>query len=287
VYPRRLPEVSRLTWENAAGYASGVPINVNSCFARPTRAVNGNFGSVIPSVAGSANVIHRVVAHATSWVSLTSALVGNSGVTALGPAIDANGDTLFLPYAWDTIYSMELPAPAIAAGNGTTSFLTADMSGCKVFVDPIVGGNGAVVVHHANNVSNPPPPQSLPNVETPACTGFLDNLHTEAVTYYQGAPHNLNLNLAGTRSIDKTNYNASPTVEVQLKQGQHRKNVVFAGGTMVFGMVNGAKWDFYWVTWGSLEYDRPIYAPKILKEGFHHNPDEGRGFQVLGYRRFF
>lgn len=263
-----------------------MPINVNNCRTLPTRAVNGNFGAAIPSIAG-ANASHRVVTAATSRVTLTPLLDPGTGITSLGPAIDANGDTFFLPYAWDTIYSIALPAPAAATAAGTTSFLTADMSGCKVFVDPIAGGNGAVVVYHSNNVGNPPPLGSLPNVETGPCTAFLDNLHHQARAYYQAAPRNLNLPIAGSASIAKPAYNLPATVEVQRKQGQHRQNVVFAGGTMVFGVVNNAKWDFYWETWGSTDYDRPKFAPKGWVKGLHHAAMQGQNFRVLGSGLFF
>jgi hypothetical protein len=40
----------------------------------------------------------------------------------------------------------------------------------------------------------------------------------------------------------------------------------------VFGVVNGAQWDFYWATYGSTEYDRPGYAPKGWFEHKHFNP---------------
>lgn len=113
-----------------------MPINVNNCRTLPTRAVNGNFGAAIANVAG-AHATHRVCTAANSRVALNPLLDPATGVTSLGPAIAVAGDTFFLPYAWDTIYSMELPAPAAATVAGTTSFLTADMSGCKVFVDPL------------------------------------------------------------------------------------------------------------------------------------------------------
>jgi hypothetical protein len=263
-----------------------VAINVQNCRTLPTRAVNGNFGNAIPFVAG-ANASHHVVTAANARVTLTPVLDAATGVTSLGPAINVGGDTFFLPYDWDHIYSMELPTPAAATLAGTTSFLTADMSGCKFYVDPIAGGNGAVVVHHANNVGNPPPLNSLPNVEAPACTTFLDNLHHQARAYYQAAPQNLNLPLAGAASVDKPHYNLQATAEVQRKQGQGRKDVNFGGGTMVFGVVNGIKWDFYWETWGSTEYDRPFYAPKILLKGFHRALAQGHGYRVLGSGQLF
>jgi hypothetical protein len=263
-----------------------VAINVNACRTVPTQAVNGNFGSGIPFVAG-ANADHRIVTPANSRVKLTPVLDPTTGITSLAPATDAAGDTFFLPYAWNVIYSMELPDPATATLNGTTSFLTADMSGCKFFVDPIGGGNGAVVVYHANNVTNPPPLNSLPTVEIPACTNFLDNLHNQARAYYQAPPHSLNLPLAGAASVAKPHYNLQATAEVQRKQGQGRMNVRFTGGTMVFGVVNGAKWDFYWVTWGAGDYDRPIYAPKAWVRGLHHDPRQRQSFRVLGSGLFF
>jgi hypothetical protein len=248
--------------------------------------VLGNFGSVIPHVAG-ANANHRVVTAANARVTLHPLMDPGTGVTALGPAVDVNGDTFFLPYDWDKIYSVELPTPAAATLNGTTSFLTIDMSGCKVFVDPIAGGNGAVVVYHANNVTNPPPAGSLPAVETQACSNYLDNLHNQARGWYQAAPRNLNLPLAGSASVDKPHYNLPANGEVQRKQGQHRTNVVFAGGTMVFGVVNNAKWDFHWTTWGSTDYSRPKNAPKAWIKGIKRLASQGQNFRVLGTGLFF
>jgi hypothetical protein len=276
----------QLTGRDAAGNVSAVPINVVNCLAVPTRAVLGNFGAAIPQVAG-ANADHRVVGAAGARVTLTPVVNPVTGVTALGPATDVNGDTFFLPYEWNKIYSIELPDPVTATANGTTSFLTIDLSGCKVYVDPIAGGNGAVVVYHANNVSNPPPVGSLPTVETPACTAFLDNLHHQARMWYQAAPQNLNLPLAGSASVDKPHYNIPATGEVMRKQGQKRTNVDFSGGTMVFGVVNGNKWDFYWETWGSTDYDRPFYAPKVVIKGFHNTASHGNNFRVLGSGQFF
>lgn len=142
-------------------------------------------------------------------------------------------------------------------------------------------------MYHANNVTNPPPGGSLPNAETQACTHFLDNLHNQARAWYQAHPRNLNLPLAGSASIDKPAYNLPATGEVQRKQGQGRQNVVFAGGTMVFGVVNGGKWDFYWVKWGSSDYDRPIHSPKAWVRGIHHTASQGNNFRVLGSGLFF
>lgn len=263
-----------------------MPINVHNCITQPTCAVNGNFGAAIPHVAG-ANADHRVVATATARVSLHPALSAATGVTALSPQMDVNGDTFFLPYEWNKIYSMQLPTPAAATAAGITSFLTIDMSGCKFYVDPIAGGAGAVVAYHANNVSNPPPAGTLPSVETLACTNFLDNLHHQARGWYQAPAQGLNLPLAGAASVGKPVYNVPADGEVQRKQGQHRANVNFSGGTMVFAVVNGNKWDFYWVTWGGADYDRPLYAPKTWIRGVHHTASHGQNYRVLNSGHFY
>jgi hypothetical protein len=244
----------------------------------------GNFGYQVPGAWATAD--HRVYTTATARVSLHPVLNGVTGLTTLGPQIDVNGDTFFLPYEWDKIFSMELPTPAAATAAGTTSFVTIDMSGCKFYIDPIAGGNGALVVYHANNVSNPPPAGTLPSVETPACTTFLDNLHHQARGWYQAAPRNLNLPLAGAVSLGKPVYNVPGDAETQRKQGQHRTNVNFMGGTMVFGQVNGNKWDFYWVTYGGTDYDRPKYAPRAWKRGIHHQAT-ANPYRVLGSGHFF
>ena len=59
---------------------------------------------------------------------------------------DLNGDTYFLPYDNDHITSLRLPSPA---PGGVTTFVTANMSGCRFFIDRITGSTD-LMVYHAN-----------------------------------------------------------------------------------------------------------------------------------------
>jgi hypothetical protein len=159
-----------------------------------------------------------------------------------------------------------------------------------MFVDTVVGGHGAVVVYHANNQSNAPGGHLggfQPTLELPVCTAYLNNLYNAARADYIAAPHNLNLVPGG--NVAKPAYNQGAATEIQRKMGQDRTNVQFTGGTIVFGVTNGAHWDLYWATYGSTEYDRPSMAPRGWFGHGHRNPtgsSEPR-YRVLGSARFF
>jgi hypothetical protein len=269
-----------------------MPINVAGCTTVPTTVSLGNFngGAFVPA-AGSPN--HRIYTAANCRVTLhptPNVGAGVTGITSLDPQADPAGDTIFLPFATDEICSMELPDPAAAALANTGSFLTTNLSGCMFFVDRIVGGNGAVVVYHANNQANAPGGHLgglQPTLELPPCTARLTQLYNLARADYVPAPYNLNL-LPGA-NVGKPVYNHNAMAEVQRKTGQGRANVEFTGGTIVFGVVNGANWEFYWATYGSTEYDRPGNAPKGWFGNTHRNPTNSTtpGYRVLGSNQFF
>lgn len=269
-----------------------MPINVVGCQTTPTTVSLGNFnGSTFARVVGSPS--HYIYTAANCRITLNPQVnhgVGVEGITSLNPQPDVNGDTIFLPFATDEICSMVLPTPAAATLANTASFLTTNLSGCKFFVDLVVGGGGSVVVYHANNQANAPGGHlggQQPTLELPACTAHLNNLHNTAMGDYGAAPYNLNL-VAGA-DVAKPAYNLGAMAEVQRKTGQNRQNVEFTGGTIVFGVVNGAHWDFYWVTYGAAEYDRPWNAPKGWFGHGHRNPtgSANPGYRVLGSNRFY
>lgn len=266
-----------------------MPVNIQAFTTSPTTVSLGAWNGQAVQRPVS-NGTHHIYAAPHCRVTLTPKLNqgrGIAGITSLDPQVDLNGDTYFLPFAVDEICSMVLPSPA-AAGT-LTSFLTTNLSGCKVFVDTVVGGNGSIVVYHANNMSNAPPGHlggQQPNLELPACTHHLTNLYNTARGHYAAAPHALNLAAGG--SIAKPAYNQGSMAEINRKVGQDRRNVEFTGGTIVFGAVVGVAWELYWATYGSCEYDRPWYAPAGWLGHEHHNPTTSKSVtaKMMGSGRF-
>ena len=250
-------------------YTHSMAINVANCLAHPTCVSFGPWaGGAFPfTPLGN----HRVYTAAACRVTLhpaPSAHIGLRGITALRPAVDPAGDTYFLPFSANQICSMVLPIPVAGAPQ---SFLTADMDGCRVFVDrvspPIVPGAAAVppgapeslVIYHVNNIANSPPPGAPVNLEIPACTAQLTALRTLARADLAAAPYNLILIASG--SISKPAYLAGAHAEEMRKAADHRTGIEFMGGTMVFGHVNAGHWEIYWTTYGDFEYHRPAKAP--------------------------
>ncbi|MDI1433017.1 MULTISPECIES: hypothetical protein [Polyangium] len=258
-------------------------INVNNVRATPTRVGGFNGSAFVPVINGQ----HRRFTWGTCRVNLAPAVA--NGVNCLSPAGAALGDTIFLPYLQDGICSVRLPDAGNATANGVNSFLTADMSGCKVFIDRVTGSND-LIVYHANNVSNSPPGNAgalNPVLQLPACTMTLAQLHATAAGHYPAlaAPHTA-VPVVATE-ISKPIYNIGAAAEVQRKTTQGRTNVEFLGGTVVFGVVAGASWEFYYQTWGSTSYTRPRTAPLRLFSGAQHDPMNSHNWKVLGFARFF
>lgn len=235
-----------------------MPIVVNNCRTIPTTVSIGTYNGTtfVPLVDG----LHRHYTAANCRVRLDPAMhftVGINGVVSLDPQAAADGDTYFLPFEANRITSMVLPPPLTANAN---SFLTANLSGCMIFVDSVQGDPGSIVVYHANNIANSPPPGSPPTLQTPACTVYLNNLYDTARGQLAAAPFGLELLPRG--QVDKPTYNAGAQDEIDRKIGQSRTNVEFWGGTIVFGRVRDGNWELFWSTWGAFEYGRPAYAPK-------------------------
>lgn len=204
-----------------------------------------------------------------------------SGVTFITVNLNTSGGTIYLPYDDNHVCSMILPDPATAGG--ATSFLTASMSGCKFFVDTI-NGSSDLVVYHANAKQHSPGGHlsgTNPALELPAATTMLDGLHTSAQAYYRAAPHNFTLTQAA--SLAKPRYNRSAQMLVNSKTGIGHSHTEFLGGTLVAGFVSGGSWQFYFQTFGDVEYDRSFFKPKRWTDGKHK---DGTTPSVLECGRF-
>lgn len=165
---------------------------------------------------------------------------------------DPAGDTVFLPYGQGEIHSVYLPADA----DGLTCFMTAGMSGCKLFIDTVQGTNDRVV-YHANSIGVGG--GGAANVEDPLLTAALNTLHDTAKAYWEDEQ---GLDLVDGPNFGRTAYNNPAVAEEGRKRGQDRTRVAFMGGTTVVGRLEGDDWHFYWQTFGSCMYRRPLSAPK-------------------------
>lgn len=192
----------------------------------------------------------------------------------LGPQIrdftgtlNAGGTTIYLPYNDDRITSVRLPVPP---PGGVNFFLTANMSGCKFFVDTINGSND-LIVYHANTHQHGAPAHNTPaNFQSPAAGALLNTMHANAQGDY--APLVLN-NVA---SLGKPAYYQQAALLEQRKtnQGRHlnlanpaaQVTPEFCGGCSVMGFYAGGAWHFYFQTWGDVDYDRPSGVGTVAKD---------------------
>jgi hypothetical protein len=183
--------------------------------------------------------------------------------------LNAAGNTIYLPYNDDKITSVRLPNPPPA---GVDFFLTANMSGCKFFVDTI-GGSNDLIVYHANTHQHGSPPHNSPvNSQSAAAVLVLDAMHTRAQGDYGG------LALANVATCDKHHYYSQAALAEQRKFNQGRRlnypgmpapvAPEFAGGCSVMGFFIGAAWEFYYQTWGGVDYSRQSGAAAVAKDLF-------------------
>jgi hypothetical protein len=234
----------------------------------------------------------------------------NPAVKHFQGTANAAGMTFYLPYEDDKITSVRLPVPPPA---GADFFLTANMSGCKFFVDAIIGSND-LMVYHANTHQHAAPAHNSPlNFQSPQADGVLNTLHANARNDYAGLPAPNNLALVNVASLAKPVYYGGGALAEQRKANQGRTLTIgghgpqqvvtpeFVGGCSVMGFYTAGTWRFYYQTWGDVEYDRPTGAGVIAKklftgqwnyvhkarvEGGRHQPGVS-SFKVVEHGRFY
>jgi len=250
---------------------------------------------------------HKMYATAAARISITwTPDITNSKIKIFGGTLDPVGSAYYLPYNDHIITSVRLPNPPPV---GVDFFLTANMSGCKFFIDTIAGSPD-LMVYHANTHQNAAPAHNSPvNFQHPLADAELNRLHTAAVADYAGlAPPN-NVVLANVASLAKPLYYGNGALAETHKANQGRiltlpvvGNVTpeFWGGCSVFGFFN-AGWQFYFQAWGGVEYDRPVstklvaealvtghwnYVHKARVEGGHHGVNNIYN-KVVDHARFY
>jgi hypothetical protein len=274
-----------------------MPITANSMQNTPYQF--GNFsGFNVPKLRNE----HSEFDYSLTRVNYATVPLGN-GLEMVNYTKAANGDTIYLSYFTNEISSVRLPIPPPA---GVTTFTTDNLSGCKFFVDRIVGSDD-LMVYHANARLHAPISNlgaTQPATESLAARNHLDGLHTRARNdYFSTPPH---LQFANGASLDKPTYNQQADLEVQRKVVQGRSRIPnpneapdpnrsnspeFLGGTVIFGFyvptplrIVPGEWRFYYQTWGAVEYRRPATAPKGWVQG---GDKPGGNMRVLSCAQFF
>lgn len=188
-----------------------------------------------------------------------------------GPALAAAGDTIFLKYYDNHITSILLPLPV---AGGPTFFVTDNLTGCRFFVDRIAAGGSGLIVYHANTHGHSAGPLADCDVQTANASAELVLMHQNAQADYAALGFTLN-NVA---TCTKHNYylEAGHAERRKRLQGRTEGNVfnnpavgaAFAGGTTVVGFPVGPTWQFWYQTYGTVDYKRPdIAIANALKAG--------------------
>ena len=281
-------------------YQIGAPAPVNF-----VTVLRGEHEVLTPTPPTAATATPRI---SCTWTPDT----GNPKVHVLTAVADNNGDTYYLPYDNNKISSMRLPDPPPA---GVRYFMTANMSGCKFYVDTITG-SADLMVYHANARDTSPAPNHSPaDFQAGAADTELDRLHTAAQADYGAAPYHFAL--VNAASLAKPQYYGRGALAEQRKAASRTLlaagpggyaapllalNPEFWGGCSVIGFYKGG-WRLYYQTWGAVEYERPTiegrkatakavvtfhwnHLHKLSKEGNRHALDI-RYAKVVDQRRFY
>jgi len=191
----------------------------------------------------------------------TNGRIKINGAKAIG------GNAICLPYDNDHISSVRLPHPPALLG--IDFFYTANMSGCKFFVDSIAGSQD-VIVYHANSRPQGSGRNALPDYQAAAVTTAVNDLHTAARNDYP------TLTLTDKTSLAKPEYNQRAAQLMMRKRARveerqqkvemaiKKREINFTGGTTIVGYPGNAGWEFYYQTWGYITYTRPSGIGNVL-----------------------
>jgi len=178
---------------------------------------------------------------------------------------NTSGKAVYLPWDANRITSIRLEAPSrYGRGGGAQFFYTANLHGCRFYVDTIKQSND-VVVYHANAIKEDPGGRDrLPNFQLPACVRKLDEMHGAAQRSYG------NIIQKNIIAFGKENYflEANPLLELKkvrkLPVGIRKRQVIWGGKCFICGYPSGGKWRFYYQTFGEITYERPTGVGNVL-----------------------
>jgi hypothetical protein len=190
---------------------------------------------------------------------------------------DANGNTIFLPYGENKIFSVR-----IAANSTVKILLTAGLSACTIYVDK--RNNNDIYFYHANAKDSQQQDLNDPTFLHQDAKDYMDAAHTQARIDY-GIQHQI----AQSAKLTMETYYQPLLDEIERKEGQGRvvNRAHAGGGCTVIGFKDGNVWKFGYQTYGGLHYKRPRKAPK----GWfgHRDVDKSipRLWKKLHHERFF
>lgn len=186
----------------------------------------------------------------------TATSASTAGRTKISFTLSAAGDTIFLPFNQNQVHSVHLSTAAIAAA-GVTGFITANMSGCRLYIDKVVGTND-LVIYHANALATGPYPEAANPLNldkaTVARVQALDTQHTNARAYWTTPAPGPALNLVAVDGLGVAVYYTSAVKAVQAQLAAGRTNVEFFGGVAVIGELTPGGWQIHWQTYGDTMY---------------------------------
>lgn len=196
-------------------------------------------------------------------------------------AADPNGDTIYLPYQPEQIHSLVLPAAPLG---GVKNFLTANLTGCWIYIE--VKTNGNIVVYHANRSAgvSPTEEQSATNpvFQTPECIEGLDDL-------LQGTGPDARSQWATLRKAD---YMQSVLARLNYKAAQGRTGIEYVRPQQmceatVAGFFRDGKWEFWFQTYGRIYYRRPRLHWQSFRGRRTVEPTINDYFEIFDVQRFF
>lgn len=250
-----------------------MPITAFSLAATPYKVggINVPVSQNAPPPVGHAGPVKHRAVH-TIYPTLSGRINHNVAPAAVGDARsniggaqDNNGDAFFLKYFDDEITSIRLPCPAPA---GVVLFVTDNMSGCKFFVDTIAG-SADLVVYHANTHQHTAGPNADADFQQPAATAVLNGMHAAAQGDYAGLVLN---NVA--QCAMPTYFRAGGTEERRKRQQGRTAGAFnpapgggpkFGGGCTIVGFPSGGSWEFWYQSWGDVDYLRPSGGLAVAK----------------------
>jgi hypothetical protein len=210
---------------------------------------------------------------------------------------DIAGDTIYLPYAWDEIHSVRLPANPRANPDlpWIDTVITANLSGCCIYVERRWPSND-LIFYHANSVKNSPSAiesATKPRVQPHDALLALKKLYEDASARYTREeqstvrrPAVYNGRIEAVVSLPKFEYNAKIDDLVIGAQplNEHRGKVIsFTGGTTVAAFFQSGSWEFWFQTWARIEY----YFEDALGKEATKAKKKYQEYQVVECQRFY